>query len=32
MVSADPEFETKATDIIGLYLHPPAHAAVFLRG
>jgi len=29
MVSDDPEFETKAADIIGLYLHPPAHAAVF---
>jgi len=29
MVSDDPEFETKAAEIIGLYLHPPAHAAVF---
>jgi transposase len=29
MVSDDPHFETKAADIIGLYLHPPAHAAVF---
>jgi len=29
MASDDPEFETKAADIIGLYLHPPAHAAVF---
>ena len=29
MVSNDPEFETKAADVIGLYLHPPAHAAVF---
>lgn len=29
MMSDDPEFETKAADIIGLYLHPPAHAAVF---
>jgi transposase len=29
MVSDDPDFETKAADIIGLYLHPPAHAAVF---
>jgi len=28
-VSPDPEFERKAADIIGLYLHPPAHAAVF---
>ena len=29
MVSADPDFERKAADIIGLSLHPPAHAAVF---
>jgi transposase len=29
MVSDDPDFETKAADVIGLYLHPPAHAAVF---
>jgi transposase len=29
MISDDPDFETKAADIIGLYLHPPAHAAVF---
>ena len=29
MASNDPEFETKAADIIGLYLQPPAHAAVF---
>jgi transposase len=28
MVSNDPDFETKAGDIIGLYLHPPQHAAV----
>ena len=27
--SPDPEFETKAADIIGLYVDPPAHAAVF---
>lgn len=27
--SPDPEFEKKAADIIGLYLDPPAHAAVF---
>jgi transposase len=27
--SPDPDFETKAADIIGLYLDPPAHAAVF---
>jgi transposase len=29
MASDDPQFEEKATDIIGLYLKPPAHAAVF---
>ncbi|MDA9981299.1 IS630 family transposase [Gammaproteobacteria bacterium] len=29
MASNDPEFEAKAVDIIGLYLNPPAHAAVF---
>lgn len=29
MASSDPDFETKAADIIGLYLDPPAHAAVF---
>ena len=29
MLSDDPDFETKAADIIGLYLHPPAHAVVF---
>src|SRR6266550_267335 len=29
MASNDPDFETKAADIIGLYLHPPQHAAVF---
>jgi transposase len=29
MASDDPEFETKAADIIGLYLNPPQHAAVF---
>src|SRR5579863_1998650 len=28
MASNDPDFETKAADIIGLYLNPPAHAAV----
>jgi transposase len=27
--SPDPDFETKAADVIGLYLHPPQHAAVF---
>jgi len=27
--SNDPDFECKAADIIGLYLNPPAHAAVF---
>jgi transposase len=29
MASNDPHFETKAADIIGLYLNPPQHAAVF---
>jgi transposase len=29
MASDDPQFERKAADIIGLYLHPPQHAAVF---
>jgi len=29
MASDDPKFEEKAADIIGLYLKPPAHAAVF---
>jgi hypothetical protein len=29
MATNDPDFEQKAADIIGLYLNPPAHAAVF---
>jgi transposase len=29
MASNDPDFETKAADIIGLYLNPPQHAVVF---
>ena len=29
LASDDPDFETKAADVIGLYLNPPAHAAVF---
>ena len=29
IASNDPDFETKAADIIGLYLNPPQHAAVF---
>lgn len=29
MASTDPDFETKAADVIGLYLNPPRHAAVF---
>lgn len=29
MASDDPDFERKVTDVIGLYLNPPAHAAVF---
>ncbi|MGI8423014.1 MAG: IS630 family transposase [Chloroflexota bacterium] len=29
MASNDPDFERKALDVIGLYLKPPQHAAVF---
>jgi transposase len=29
MLSDDPDFERKAADVLGLYLHPPRHAAVF---
>lgn len=29
MASDDPDFETKAADVIGLYMKPPQHAAVF---
>src|SRR3977135_828242 len=29
MASDDPDFESKAADVIGLYLTPPQHAAVF---
>ena len=29
MASDDPDFEQKAADVIGLYLNPPQHAAVF---
>ena len=29
MASDDPQFEAKAADIIGLYMKPPQHAAVF---
>ena len=29
MASNDPDFETKAADIIGLYLDAPRHAALF---
>lgn len=29
LASNDPDFETKAAEVIGLYLHPPQHAAVF---
>ena len=29
LASDDPDFETKAADIIGLYLKPPVNAAVF---
>lgn len=29
MMSTDPDFEQKAADILGLYVNPPEHAAVF---
>jgi transposase len=29
MLSDDPDFERKAADVIGLYVNPPDHAAVF---
>lgn len=29
MVSNNPDFEAKAANVIGLYLNPAAHAAVF---
>ena len=29
LASNDPDFESKAADVIGLYLNPPQHAAVF---
>jgi transposase len=29
MASNDPDFETKAADVLGLYLDPPRHAAIF---
>jgi transposase len=29
MLSDDPDFESKAADVIGLYLNPPQHTAVF---
>ena len=29
ITSPDPDFETKAADVIGLYLQPPEHAVVF---
>lgn len=29
MASNDPQFESKAADVIGLYVNPPQHAAVF---
>src|ERR1700694_2650035 len=29
MASDDPDFESKAADVIGLYVNPPQHAAVF---
>jgi len=30
MASDDPDFEKKAADVIGLYVNPPEHAAVFV--
>jgi hypothetical protein len=32
MQSDDPDFERKAADVIGLYVNPPDHAAVFAVG
>jgi hypothetical protein len=29
MASNEPDFETKAADIVGLYMNPPQYAAVF---
>jgi transposase len=29
MLSDDPDFERKAADVIGLYVNPPQHAAIF---
>jgi hypothetical protein len=29
LASDDPDFESKAADILGLYVNPPPHAAVF---
>lgn len=29
MASNDPDFESKAADVIGLYVNPPPHAVVF---
>lgn len=29
MLSDDPDFESKATDVIGLYVNPPQHAVIF---
>jgi transposase len=29
MLSNDPDFEKKAADVIGLYVNPPQHAAIF---
>ena len=31
MQSDDPDFERKAADVIGLYVNPPQHAAIFCR-
>ncbi len=31
MRSTDPDFETKAADVIGLFLDPPQHAVLLRR-
>ena len=32
MVMDEPELETRAADIIGVYLDPPVHASLFCTG
>jgi hypothetical protein len=31
LTSNDPDFETKAADVIGMYLSPPQHPTAILR-